>query len=335
MRANPKTSKPRRLGYGARLKTYLASLSPLAIMLLVSVYAHIALILFINFEPPAMKFFKDKMPALDVVLVNAKTKSKPTKADALAQANLNRGGNTDANRQMKSALPPPKNKPQETTVKSQPEAESASRKAAQADTETERKQQKVAELEKQAQQLLTQLNAQKKLESTNTKQEALPKAETGQQEATTRRPGTSDLLASSLDIARMEAQISKQQDDYQKRPKRKYIGARTQEYRFAAYVESWRQKVEKIGNLNYPEAAKDKGVYGQLRMTVSIKSDGSIESIEINRSSGHKVLDDAAEQIVRMAAPYAPFPEDIKKDTDILGITRTWTFTKEDSLATE
>ncbi len=304
-------------------------------MLLVSVYAHIALILFINFEPPALKFFKDKMPALDVVLVNAKTKSKPTKADALAQANLNRGGNTDAKRQMKSALPPPKNKPQELTVKPLPEAESSSRKADLADAETERKQQKVAELEKQAQQLLTQHNAQKKIDSSATRQEAVPKPETGQQEATTRRVGNSDLLTSSLDIARLEAQISKQQDDYQKRPKRKYIGARTQEYRFAAYVESWRQKVEKIGNLNYPEAAKDKGVYGQLRMTVSIKSDGSIDSIEINRSSGHKVLDDAAERIVRMAAPYAPFPEDIKKDTDILGITRTWTFTKEDSLATE
>ncbi|HSH98519.1 MAG TPA: TonB family protein, partial [Methyloradius sp.] len=144
-----------------------------------------------------------------------------------------------------------------------------------------------------------------------------------------------DLMASSLDIARFEAQIAKEQDEYQKRPKRKYIGARTQEYRFATYVEAWRQKVEKIGNLNYPEAAKSQKLYGQLRMTVNIKSDGSIENISIDQSSGSKVLDDAAKNIVTMAAPYAAFPDDIRKDTDILGITRTWTFTKQDSLATE
>ncbi|MES2553873.1 MAG: TonB family protein [Pseudomonadota bacterium] len=318
-----------------RIKNYLFGLSPLAIMLLVSAYAHILLIVFINFEPPALKFLKDKMPALDVVLVNAKTKSKPTKADALAQANLNRGGNTDEKRQLKSALPPPKTTPRETTITSQIEAQSSSRKANQADTEAERKQQKIAELEKQIQQMMTQVNSQKKIDTSANRQEATPKPEKNQQDATTRKVGTADLLASSLEMARLEAQISKQQDDYQNRPKRKYIGARTQEYRFAAYVESWRQKVEKIGNLNYPEAAKDKGLYGQLRMTVSIRSDGSIESVEIDRSSGHKVLDDAAERIVRMAAPYAPFPEDIRKDTDILGITRTWTFTKEDSLATE
>lgn len=319
----------------ATLKNWLLSLSPLAMMLLVSAYVHIALILAIHFEPPTLKFFKDKMPALDVVLVNAKTNSKPTKADALAQANLNRGGNTEANRQMKSALPPPKNKPQEMTLKPLTDSASSSKKPAQEVTEAQRKQQKLDELEKQVQDVMTQLNAQKKIESSASKQEASPMPEKGQLDASAKKLGAADLMASSLDIALLEAQISKQQDDYQKRPKRKYIGARTQEYRFAAYVESWRQKVEKIGNLNYPELAKDQGLYGQLRMTVSIKSDGSIESIEINRSSGHKVLDEAAERIVRMAAPYAPFPEDIRKDTDILGITRTWTFTKEDSLATE
>ncbi len=80
---------------------------------------------------------------------------------------------------------------------------------------------------------------------------------------------------------------------------------------------------------------KSQKLYGQLRMTVNIKSDGSIENISIDQSSGSKVLDDAAKNIVTMAAPYAAFPDDIRKDTDILGITRTWTFTKQDSLATE
>jgi protein TonB len=96
-----------------------------------------------------------------------------------------------------------------------------------------------------------------------------------------------------------------------------------------------RHKVEKFGNLNYPEAAKDQKLYGKLQMTVTIKADGTIEDVNINQSSGHRILDDAAIRIVRLAEPYAPFPEDIRKDVDILGITRTWTFTKEDSLATE
>ena len=101
------------------------------------------------------------------------------------------------------------------------------------------------------------------------------------------------------------------------------------------YLEAWRQKVERVGNMNYPAAARDQKIYGQLRMTVSIKSDGSVESIEINKSSGAKVLDDAAINIVKLAAPYAAFPPEMKKNTDILGITRTWTFTQEDILATQ
>ena len=144
-----------------------------------------------------------------------------------------------------------------------------------------------------------------------------------------------DLSAAALEMDRLEALISKQQDEYQKRPRRKFIGARAREYKYAMYVESWRQKVEKVGNLNYPEAAKNLKMYGQLQMTVSIKADGSIEAIELNRSSGHKVLDEAARHIVELGAPYARFPDDVSSEIDILSITRTWTFTKEDSLASE
>ena len=87
----------------------------------------------------------------------------------------------------------------------------------------------------------------------------------------------------SLEIARLEAQTSLDYEAYQKRPKRKFIGARTQEYRFARYVEDWRIKVERIGNLNYPEAARRDQLYGNLQLTVGIRSDGSLESVEINR----------------------------------------------------
>lgn len=310
------------------------NLSPLAITLIVSALIHLVFIVAVNFEPPVAKFFKDKMPALDVVLVNAKTKSKPTKADALAQANLNRGGNTDANRQMKSALPPPK-KQAELMVKPQLEASSSTKKPSKAEMEAERKQQKVAELEKQAQELLTQINAKNKVESSATKEKTAPQSEKGQQEDTAKNRGTADLMARSLEMARLEAQIAKDQDDYQKRPKRKSIGARTQEYRFAAYVENWRQKIEKIGSLNYPEAAKAQRLHGQLRMTVFIKSDGSIEKIEIVSSSGSRILDNAARRIVELAAPYAPFPDEIRKEVDILDVTRTWSFTEENSVTAE
>lgn len=313
---------------------FLKTWEPLEITLAASAFLHLVVIVAVKFEPPDLKFFKDKMPPLEVVLVNTKTETAPTKADALAQANLNRGGNTEENRRLKSALPPPKQQVTEVSVKPAAEAKKAAA-AAEARAEAERKQQqKVAELERQAQQLMTQIQAQKKVETAPPKQSAAPEIEKQQQPATTKLSGT-ELVASSLDIARLEAQIAKQQDEYQKRPKRKFIGARTQEYRFATYVEAWRQKVEKVGNLNYPEAAKEQKIYGQLRMTVSIRSDGNIESVEINASSGFKVLDEAAKRIVELAAPYAAFPEDIRKDTDILSITRTWTFTKQDSLATE
>ena len=103
----------------------------------------------------------------------------------------------------------------------------------------------------------------------------------------------------------------------------------------ASYVDSWRIKIERIGNLNYPEAARVKKLYGKLLLTVSIRSDGSIENVEVNKSSGQRILDAAAVKIVEMAGPYSPFPADIKRDTDILHITRTWTFAKGDELRSE
>jgi len=107
------------------------------------------------------------------------------------------------------------------------------------------------------------------------------------------------------------------------------------ESRFAHYVDAWRAKIERVGNLNYPEEAKTRRIHGSLQLTVSIKADGEIEDVQINRSSGYKILDDAAKRIVRLAAPFDRFPENIRRDTDILHITRTWLFTKSDLLSAE
>jgi periplasmic protein TonB len=308
------------------------TVSAFTIAIWLSVLIH-GVILSIKFEPELRKL-ADKLPSLDVVLVNAKTKTAPDKAELLAQANLDRGGNTDKNKKMKTALPAPKEKTTEVKLKPNSESHSAA-KSAKLKAKEARQQKRVDDLEKQAQELLTQINSTKKIESNPTQNAASAEPELGEQKAKAKALDRADLIAASLEMDRLQAQIDKQQEEYQKRPKRKFIGARTKEYRFALYVESWRQKVERIGNMNYPEAAKAQKLYGQLRMTVSIKADGSLESVVIDEPSNHKVLDEAAKRIVELAAPYAVFPEDIKKDTDILSITRTWTFTQDDLLATQ
>jgi protein TonB len=138
----------------------------------------------------------------------------------------------------------------------------------------------------------------------------------------------------ALAAMRLQAQIDKRIDEYQKRPRKQFIGASAAEYRFAQYEEDWRIKVERVGTLNYPAEARGK-LYGNLRLTVTIRPDGSIESIELDRSSGLKVLDAAAFKIVRMATPFAVFPPNIRRDTDLLVITRTWFFGQGDKIWTE
>jgi periplasmic protein TonB len=148
-------------------------------------------------------------------------------------------------------------------------------------------------------------------------------------------PSATELTERTLEVMRLEAQIARDLDSYQKRPKRQQVGARAAEYRFARYVEDWRQKVERVGNLNYPEAARRMKLYGNLILTVSIRADGSVERVVVDRSSGQKLLDAAAVRIVEMAAPYSAFPPEIRQDTEILDITRTWTFARGDELRSE
>ncbi|OIQ90171.1 gram-negative bacterial tonB protein [mine drainage metagenome] len=304
----------------------------LAVMLGLSIAVH-AVLLSLKFAAPELKRLQDHLPALDVVLVNAKTKSAPTKADALAQTNLDRGGNTEAERRMKSPLPVPKTIPLDLSVRQAAEARPVSEQAVPTQARVELKQRRVAELEKQAREVMTQIKPSHPVLSQPSQSAAASAPENALQEAGPRKATAAELVAQSMDAARLEAEISRDWDSYQKLPRRKFIGSRVREYRFSAYVEAWRQKVEKVGTLNYPEEAKAQKLYGSLRVTVNIKSDGSIESIELNQSSGHKVLDDSARRIVELAAPYAEFPADVRRDTDIISITRTWTFTREDTLS--
>lgn len=275
----------------------------------VSLLVHAFIIFGLTFTVPKLQELQNMASPLAVVLVNAKSQARPQKADALAQHNLDGGGNTDAKQRAQSPLPA-MTKDTETT-------------------ELQVAQKRVAELEREARQVLSRSGTKSQIDSAPTKPAPQPVPENA--------PAIdgADLVQRSLAIARLEAQISKDWNAYQERPRRKFIGARTQEYRFARYVEDWRQKIERIGELNYPQAARDQRIYGTLVATVSIKSNGSLERVQIDRSSGHKLLDEATVRIVTMAAPYAAFPQDIAKDTDILHITRTWTFTRADQFVSQ
>lgn len=142
-----------------------------------------------------------------------------------------------------------------------------------------------------------------------------------------KRVTAAQLMASRSDeIMRLNKELEKKSTAYADRPRHKAISASTKEYKYAAYLDAWRRKVERIGNLNYPDEARRKKLYGNLVLHVAVRADGSIKDIRILHSSGEKVLDQAAIRIVRLSAPFAPFPRDIRAETDILDITRTWQF---------
>ena len=276
----------------------------LTLALGVSLLLHAAL-LAVRFTPPDI-FDKARERAMDVILVNSKSKSRPDKAQAKAQTNLDGGGNTEEDRRAKTPLPPSPNTREGNDL-----------------IEAQRR---VAELEAQQQQMMTRTGSDRTVSADKTRNNPTPapaEIRTG-----------ADLASSALAIARIEGQISRQLEEYNQRPRKKFIGARVEEYRFAQYVEDWRQKIERVGNLNYPDAAKGR-LYGSLVLTVIIKSNGDLDRVEINRSSGQRLLDDAARRIVQMSAPFAAFPEAIRRDTDVLEITRTWTFTNADRLRSD
>jgi protein TonB len=266
-----------------------------------------AALLGVHFRFPDGAHWKQESAPLEVVLVNAKTRERPAKADVLAQTNLNRGGTVEENRRAKTPLP--------VTEPRNPGKDLA---------DAQRQQRA---LEAQQQELLAQMRAaQSKVPATAPGQTSVEEA--GAQ------PSGRDLADLALAAMRLQAQINRQIDEYQKRPRKKFIGANAAEYRFAQYEEDWRAKVERIGTANYPPEASGR-IYGNLRLTVAILPDGSVQSIELDRSSGLKVLDAAAFKIVRMATPFAPFPPDIRRDTDLLVITRTWFFGQGDKIWTE
>lgn len=265
-----------------------------------------AVLLSLHFRLPDNRWQRSNVP-LEVVLVNAKTRERPAKADVLAQANLNRGGTVEERRRARTPLP--------VTEPREPGRDLA---------EAQRRQRS---LEARQEELLAQARqAQVRVPAPAPRQ---PGAE-----ESAAQPSGRDLADLSLAAMRLQAQIDRQIQEYQERPRRKFIGANATEYRFAHYEEEWRAKVERIGTNNYPAEARGK-LYGNLQLSVTLRADGNVESVYLDRSSGLKVLDAAAIKIVRMATPFAAFPADIRRDTDLLTITRTWFFGKGDKIWTE
>lgn len=131
----------------------------------------------------------------------------------------------------------------------------------------------------------------------------------------------------SLAIASLQAQLDLQRQVYAKRPRKYTISsASTKKSHDALYLDGWRRRIEAVGNINYPNEARIQRLYGNLRMLVALFPNGEVSEIQILQSSSHSVLDQAAVQIVNMAAPFDPFPEAMRAEADILEIIRTWRF---------
>ncbi|MDA8420087.1 MAG: TonB family protein [Pseudomonadota bacterium] len=273
----------------------------LGLALFISILVHMVVILGVTFSAPATH-----MPGLDtleITLVQARSNRAPAHPDFLAQANENGGGNSRKHDIARTPLPAMDLSDRNNQV---PVAHAAA-------------QQQQPSIRRLAS-LLTDHAAGFSVTSPRPKP-APRQAHTGHP-----APGLTQLARLERESAHLNAEISRSWQQYEKLPRQKYIDARTMKYKYAAYMNAWVAKVERVGNLNYPEQAIQHHMSGSLVLDVAIRTDGTVYRVKVLRSSGHKVLDDAAVRIVGLAAPFAPLPADIRADTDILHIIRTWKF---------
>jgi len=146
-------------------------------------------------------------------------------------------------------------------------------------------------------------------------------------EAPRERPVERDFDAEAASLA---AEIDQAMTDYAQRPRKDFVSARTEASAAAAYMHRWVETVEQVGNLNYPQQARNQGLSGTLVVTAAVRADGTIHEVRIRASSGSSVLDNAAKRILEQSEPFAAFPEDLQEETDILYITRTWEFASDE-----
>lgn len=266
----------------------------LRMTLMFSLLLHAVLVLGIGFtyEEPAAS-----LPALDVILVNSRSDRSVEDPDFLANQSQRGGGEHDEAQRPREPFTSPVPKP---TLGVAPVELRAS--APQPTPATPPP-------------VLTGSDRQFVVERTEGKPE------------TPQLPQLSgrELVERSLEMARLSAELERRTEQYAKRPRRKFISANTQEYAYASYMRTWVSRVERIGNLNYPQEARARKVEGQLVLTVAVRRDGTVERMDVIQSSGHALLDEAAQRIVRLSEPFAPLPAGTD-NVDVLHITRTWQF---------
>jgi len=264
------------------------------VTLLFSFLLHAVLVLGVSFahEKPA-----NSLPALDVILVKASTEAKPKQADFLANASQRGGGEHEQVRRPRdqvAGLAPT------TATGLAPVPQRAASPRPTPDTPTA---------------VLTGGPSEMHVSRPDPTHDARKLPEVNDRE----------VIERSMEMARLQAEIARQAEAYAKRPRRKFISANTQEFEFADYMRAWVARVERIGNLNYPAEARSKELSGQLVLTVAVRKDGSVERVDVIQGSGIKLLDDAAQRIVPLSAPFPPLPK-TKDQVDVLHITRTWQF---------
>ncbi|MDZ7661843.1 energy transducer TonB [Thiohalophilus sp.] len=269
--------------------------------LFLALAVHAILILGVGFDltdPDA----NDALTTMEVTLVHNESKTDPEDAEYLAQANQEGGGNVQE--KVRDSSPFSNPLPTEESGMA-PDSRRALAPPPMPEQESR-------------QEVMSAKQAPDKVDSEPQQIEEPP------------RPTdvtAAQLYERSRQIAEISAEIDDMKKAYQITPRETYVrGAKAREHRFAAYLDAWRAKVERIGNLNYPEEAVRNDITGDLLLDVAINPDGTLKSVRVLRSSGHEVLDEAAENIVRLAAPFPPLTEAILEDTDVLHIPRIWQF---------
>lgn len=271
-------------------------------MLFLMTALHGVVILGLSFIPPQEELRTP--PALEVVLVEKNNTEAPEEADYLAQASQDGGGESDSNDRPSTPFVSQQNFDTEGVAPTPMLAAAPEPVPQSADS------------------VLTTLFSDTQINTEIEKQEETPTVE-----------NRDDVkIDQDMEIARLSAEINAQVEKIAKRPKKKFLNARTRESAAAEYMFEWVEKVERTGNLNYPDAARRDKLTGALVLVVGIFKNGEIESITIDESSGHKLLDDAAIRIVKMSAPFHPLSGELAEQTDILYIIRTWEFKSSNSI---
>ncbi|MDY6815929.1 MAG: energy transducer TonB [Pseudomonadota bacterium] len=264
--------------------------------LFMALAVHAIIVLGITFapEPP-----RSSAQTMEITLSRFDDEKAPEKADFLAQTSQQGSGTEDEPREMTTPQPAEVSQPEPAQVQPEPPSR--------------------PEPVKQQEQTVVQTTAPSSHKVTEPEEKVEPEPQPVRKKKS--------LMERSLEIASLEARFDAQQQAYARRPRvMRVTSASTLKSTNAWYVQNWISKVTRVGNINYPTEARRAGIYGTLRMLVSLKKDGTIKEVAILQSSGNRVLDDAAIRIVRMASPFAPFPEDMREEVDELEIIRTWSF---------